>query len=83
MIDLRLFAHLMEGLVDKEFLVNNIKDNKELARVVEKATKEVFLCYVFASTLSPVKRGVGRASATAIVYNYATMLREGWLYQIG
>ena len=62
--------------MDKEFLVNNIKDNKELARVVEKATKEVFLCVVFALIVSPVKRGVKRASATALVYNYATMLRK-------
>ena len=42
MIDLRLFAHLMEGLVDKEFLVNNIKDNKELARVAKRQPRRFF-----------------------------------------
>ena len=71
-------AHLMEGVEGKEFLVDNIKDEEEVAKVVEEVTKEVlrktggagFPLLCVGSRISAVKIGVERAGATTLVYNY-------------
>ena len=71
--------NLMEGVTGIEFLVNNVKDKKEITRVVKEATEHVLgraggagfplLGGVDSSALSAVKRGVEKAGAKALVYH--------------
>ena len=71
---------LMSGVEGKQFLVNNYDDADELASVVEAACKEVLkrtggagfpiLSDGYkASKISPIKRGVERAGAEALIYH--------------
>ena len=67
-------SHLMEGVEGKEFLINNIRDEEEVARVVKEATTEVLsrtggagfplLCNddTFGLRISAVNRGVESAT---------------------
>jgi len=74
----KVLARLMEGTEGKEFLVNNKKNEEELERVVAEATRDVLrrtggagfppLCPDYhGSSTTAVKKGVERASATALV----------------
>ena len=72
-------THLMEGMEGNKFLVKFVEnEEEEVARVVEKATKEVFrrtgsagfpLLCADALEISIVRRGVERAKAKALVYH--------------
>ena len=73
-------AELMQGVVCKQVLVNNIDDEEEVASVVETACKEVLgrtgsvdfpVLYNAQDGLqiSSVKRGLKAAGATALVYH--------------
>ena len=77
----RLPDQLMAGLEGKQFLVNNRDDSDELESVVETACKEVLgrtggagfpvLCDTIGDLrIRSVRRGVERASATALVYHW-------------
>ena len=71
---------MIDGVEGKEFLVNDINDDEEVASAVEAACKEVLgrtagasfplLCDDYhASKMSIVKRGVERAGATVLFYH--------------
>ena len=77
----RLPEQLMAGVKGKQFLVNNRDDSDELESVVETACKEVLgrtggagfpvLCDTIGDLrIRSVRRGVERASATALVYHW-------------
>ena len=77
----RLPTQLIDGIEGKQFLVNNWKDDEEVASAVEAACKEVLgrtggagfplLCkdVLGHSIICAAKRGVERAGATALVYH--------------
>jgi len=72
---------LIDGVQGKKFLVNNSRDEDEVASVVEAACKEVlgrtggvgfpliFDDYYDDSKIKIVKRGLERAGATALIYH--------------
>ena len=71
---------MLDGVEGKQFLYKNIYDEDEVASAVEAACKEVLgrtggagfplLCDDYsASQIKIVKRGVERASATALIYH--------------
>ena len=68
---------LIDGVQGKQFLVNNVYDENELASAVEAACKDVLgrtggagfplLCDAASSRIGIVKRGVERVGATAYI----------------